>query len=182
MSSYTWSRAHDDSTDFNSDYAPFDQTNLRGDYALSDFDQRHKFVFASTIDAMWGFQLSPIVRANSGHPFNLLAGSDLNGDRHSTNDRPLAAARNTGLGPNYFDVDLRLARSFKVSERARIEFIADGFNILNRTNYASVNNVVGNIAGPYNLRGNRALSPSQPLGFTSTFPKRQVQLGAKLVF
>jgi hypothetical protein len=187
MASYTLSKALDDSTDFNSDYAPFDQTSLRGERALSNFDQRHKIVIASVIESPWGgfwsgFQLSPIVRYNSGHPFNLLAGSDINGDRHSTNDRPAGAGRNTGLGPNYFDVDLRLARQIKLNERAGLQLIAEGFNIFNRTNFGSVNNVVGNIAGPFNLRGTSSRSPSQSLGFTSAFPKRQFQLGVRLTF
>jgi hypothetical protein len=187
MASYTLSKALDDSTDFNSDYAPFDETNLRGERALSNFDQRHKIVIASVIESPWsgflsGFQLSPIVRYNSGHPFNLLAGSDINGDRHSTNDRPAGAGRNTGLGPNYFDVDLRLARRIKLNERAALQLIAEGFNIFNRTNFGSVNNVVGNIAGPFNLRGTSSRSPSQSLGFTSALPKRQFQLGLRLTF
>jgi hypothetical protein len=58
----------------------------------------------------------------------------------------------------------------------------EGFNIFNRTNYGSVNNVVGVIAPPFDLRGSSALSPSQPLGFTSAFPKRQLQFGVRLSF
>src|SRR5258708_34210281 len=100
--SYTYSKAIDQVTDFNSDYGPADQTNLAAERALSTFDQRHKVVFAGVLDSPWkngvfsGFQFSPIVRYNSGHPFNLLAGTNLNNARHSTNDRPTRAARNTG--------------------------------------------------------------------------------------
>jgi hypothetical protein len=75
---------------------------------------------------------------------------------------------------------MRLARRFKLSEKASLQVIAEGFNLFNRTNFASVNNVVGVIAPPFDLRGNHALSPSQPLGFTSAFPKRQLQLGVRL--
>ena len=172
----------DTTTDFNSDFGPADQTNLRAERARSSFDQRHKFVLAGLFN-LKGFELSPILRANSGHPFNLLAGTDVNGDRHSTNDRPIGAGRNTGLGPNYVDFDMRLAHAFKIGEKVRLQAIAEGFNLFNRTNFASVNNVVGaTFAPPFNVTGNSALSPSQPLGFTSTLPKRQFQLGAKLVF
>ena len=48
-----------------------------------------------------GFQLSPIFRYHSGHPFNLLAGSEVNGNNHTTNERPIGANRDTGLGPSY---------------------------------------------------------------------------------
>jgi hypothetical protein len=185
---YTYSKAIDDVTDFNSDYAVWDQQNLRGDRSLSAFDQRHKIVIAGVLESPWkntflsGFQFSPIFNYHSPHPFNLLAGFDVNGDRHSTNDRPIGAGRNTGIGPNYISLDARLSRNIKVNERLGLQLLAEGFNLFNRTNYASVNNVVGNISGPFNLQGTRSLSPSTPLGFTSDFPKREIQLGLRLIF
>lgn len=199
VGNYTYSKAFDTTTDFNSDFGPVDNTNLAAERGLSDFDQRHKLVIAGVLQSPWtgralsGFELSPIVSYNSGHPFNLLAGADVNGDRHSTNDRPIGAGRNTGLGPNYVTLDMRLARSVKVSEKASLQFLAEGFNLTNRTNFGSVNNVVGpNFGLPlsaggagamtFNVHGNAALSPSQPLGFTSIFAAREIQLGVRLAF
>jgi hypothetical protein len=199
MGNYTYSKAFDTSTDFNSDFGPQDNTNLSAERGLSDFDQRHKFVAAAVINSPWknklasGFELSPIVRYNSGHPFNLLAGADVNGDRHSTNDRPIGAGRNTGLGPNYADFDMRLSRRFKLGDKANLQLIAEGFNLLNRTNFASVNAVVGPGFGlplaaggagstTFNVKGTSAVGPSAPLGFTSVFPKREIQLGLRLSF
>ncbi len=140
---YTYSKAFDTTTDFNSDFGPQDNTNLAGERGLSDFDQRHKVVLLSIIDTgnggghalFSGFQISPIFRYNSGHPFNLLAGADVNGDRHSTNDRPIGVARNTGLGPDFFSFDMRLSRRIKLGERSDLQFLAEGFNLANRTNY-----------------------------------------------
>lgn len=189
LANYTYSKAMDDSTDFNSDYAPFNQATRVGEWALSDFDQRHKVVVAGVLSSPWknpaiaGFELSPVVSYNSGHPFNLLAGADINGDGHFTNDRPPGASRNTGLGPNYVVFDMRLSRSFRVKEKASLLFTAEGFNIANRTNYATVNNIVGsNFAPPFNVNGTASLSPSQPLGFTAALPKREIQLGVRLSF
>lgn len=199
LGNYTYSKAFDTSTDFNSDFGPQDNTSLSAERGLSDFDQRHKFVVAAVIDSPWknkiasGFQLAPIVRYNSGHPFNLLAGADVNGDRHSTNDRPIGAGRNTGLGPSYTAFDMRLSYLFKLREKASLQFVAEGFNIANRTNFASVNNVVGPGFGlpltaggagstTFNVKGTSAVSPSLPLGFTSAFPKREIQLGLRLTF
>jgi hypothetical protein len=207
MGNYTYSKAFDTSTDFNSDFGPQDNTNLSAERGLSDFDQRHKFTAAAVIDSPWknkfasGFQLAPIFRYNSGHPFNLIAGADVNGDRHSTNDRPIGAGRNTGLGPSYTAFDMRLSYLFKVGEKAGLQFVAEGFNIANRTNFASVNNVVsplfGVLTGPqpcpvagtcptgnttFHVPGSAAFSPSQPLGFTSALPKREIQLGLRLTF
>jgi hypothetical protein len=199
IGNYTYSKAFDTSTDFNSDFGPVDNTNLGADRGLSDFDQRHKFILAAVLDSPWknailsGFELAPIVRYNSGHPFNLLAGSDVNGDRHSTNDRPIGAGRNTGLGPDYAAFDLRISRLFKLGERANLQLIAEGFNLFNRTNFASVNNVVGLGYGlptavggagatTFHVSGTSAVGPSQPLGFTAALPKREIQFGFRLSF
>jgi hypothetical protein len=135
-----------------------------------------------------GFQLAPIFRYNSGHPYNLLAGADVNGDRHSTNDRPVGAARNTGLGPDFMDFDMRISRRFKMGERANLQLLAEGFNLANRTNFASVNNVVGarfdRTPGftTFNVSGSAARPASAPLGFTSAFPMRQLQFGLRIGF
>ncbi len=190
IANYTYSKAIDDSTDFNSDYAAFDEVKLAAERSLSDFDQRHKVVVAAVLDSPWdqsrifsGFELAPIVSYNSGHPFNLLAGADINGDGHFTNDRPPGSSRNSGLGPNYVDFDMRLSRAFKFGEKYSLRIIAEGFNIANRTNYASVNNIVGSdFAPPFNVHGSASLSPSQPLGFTAAFPKREIQLGLRFSF
>ena len=190
IANYTYSKAIDDSTDFNSDYAAFDETDLAAERSRSDFDQKHKVVVAAVLDSPWdhsrvlsGFEFAPIVRYNSNHPFNLLAGADINGDGHFTNDRPPGSPRNSGIGPNYADFDARLSRAFKFSEKYSLQFIAEGFNIFNRTNYGGVNNIVGSDFGPpFNVHGTASLTPSQPLGFTSALPKREIQLGARFAF
>ena len=199
---YTFSKGFDTSTDFNSDYGPEDPTNLNIDRALSEFDQRHKLVIAGVLDSPWrqsilsGFQLAPIFTAHSGHPFNLLAGGEVNGDNHTTNERPIGAARDTGLGPDYIDFDMRLSWAHKLGEKTNLQFTAEGFNLANRTNFASVNNEVSPLFGfapgftNFNVRGIRpgtmvdgqAATSSTPLGFTSALPKRQVQLGLRLTF
>ncbi len=182
FANYTFSKAIDEVTDFNSDFQPTDQTDLRGERSLSAFDQRHKFVVASVIDSPW-ITVSPIIRANSGRPFNLLAGTDVNNDRHSTTDRPPFIGRNTGRGPDFWTVDLRLSRKFGLGERANVEVLGEAFNLFNRLNFASVNNTVGAAySGPLNPSGNKSLSPSQPLGFTSAVGPRRFHLGVRLNF
>jgi Carboxypeptidase regulatory-like domain len=209
FANYTWSKGIDTSTDYNTDYGPQDPTNLNLDRSLSEFDERHKVVIAGVVDSPWkqsilsGFQLAPIFSYHSGHPFNLLAGGEVNGDNHITNERPIGAPRDTGLGPNYIDFDARLTWGHKLGERANLQFTAEGFNIANRTNFASVNNEVNplfalptaapwfgggsttfNVHGirPFNASGAAGTTPSTPLAFTSVFPKRQIQLGVRLAF
>ena len=179
---YTLSRATDEVTDYTIDYEPTDQTNMNADRALSSFHEKHKFVAYAMWTAPGSLQFTPIFRANSGRPFNLLVGYDLNGDRHDTTDRPAGAGRNTGIGPDFWSVDLRVGRSFKVHESTSLDFTAEAFNLFNHLNYASINNVVGNISGPFDLTGRADRTPSQPLGFTSAFDSRRIQLGARVRF
>jgi hypothetical protein len=200
---YTYSKGYDVSTDYNTDYGPQDPTNISLDRSLSEFDERHKVVIAGVIDSPWkqavlsGFQLSPIFSYHSGHPFNLLAGGEVNGDGHTTNERPIGAPRDTGLGPNYVDFDARLTWQHKLHEQMNVQITAEGFNIANRTNFASVNNEVSPLFGltpgftTFNVKGLRTgtavagggtVTPSTPLAFTSAFPKRQIQLGIRFSF
>ena len=104
--SYTFSKATDEVTDFAPDYEAMNQTNIRADHALSWFDQRHKVVLYAPWAAPGRLRVTPVFRANSGRPFNLLVGYDLNQDRHDTTDRPAGAGRNTGLGPSFYTFDM----------------------------------------------------------------------------
>lgn len=198
IASYTYSRAYDTTTDYNSDYGPQDPLDLAADRSVSNFDERHKVVAAGIFASPWkgilsGFEASPILKYNSGHPFNLLSGEATNGDNHPTNGRPIGAPRNSGLGPNYIDFDMRLSWRHKLGERSNLQLTAEGFNLANRTNYVSVNNEVGPLfaiptasggggSTTFNVHGSAANSPSQPLGFTSAFPKREMQLGVRVDF
>jgi hypothetical protein len=205
---YTYSHAYDTSTDFNTDYGPQDPTNLGLDRGPSEFDERNKVVIAGVFDSPWkqdilsGFELSPIFSYHSGLPFNLLAGGAINGDNHITNERPYGAPRDSGLGYNYYDFDMRLTWHHKVGERANVILTAEGFNLANRTNFASVNNEVGPFFGlqlpgtalcpvngecssgntSFKVHGFSNFTPSTPLGFTSDFPKREIQLGLRFTF
>jgi hypothetical protein len=69
-----------------------------------------------------------------------------------------------------------------MGEGRTIELMAEGFNVFNQLNYLSVNNVVGNIPGPFRLRGRHDRGPSQPLGFTSAAEPRRIQLGVRYSF
>lgn len=195
---YTYSKAIDTTTDYNSDYGPQDPLNVGADRAVSNFDERHKVVVAGVFDSPWrgalsGFGLSPIFNYHSGHPFNLLSGEATNGDNHPTTGRPIGAPRNSGLGPDYVAFDMRLSWRHDVNENVQLQLTAEAFNLFNRTNYASVNNEVGPLfalptaigggaATSFNVHGTAAVSPSEPLGFVSAFPKREMQLGIRIAF
>jgi len=77
--------------------------------------------------------------------------------------------RNTFRGPNFREVDLSLFKDIKVSERAKFQFRAEGFNIFNRTNLQQPYNQFGGAASLFGL--------SQ----ASFFP-RQIQFAMKFIF
>lgn len=191
---YTFSKAMDESTDFNSDYSANDQLNARAERALSAFHQKHRFVLNGVFESqaknalLKQWNVAPIITANSWRPFNVLTGVDLptGGDGYVNTKRPAHLGRNAGQGPNFFTFDMRLSRRFRFSsvEQRNIEFIAEGFNLLNRTNFRSVNNTVGDVpisALPNPIVPNRS-SANTPLAYTSALNPRQFQFGLKINF
>ena len=54
--------------------------------------------------------------AGSGRPFNATMAGDANRDDNTYNDRLPGAVRNAYLGPGYFTTDLRISKSFRLSE------------------------------------------------------------------
>ena len=162
---------------------PQNNFDLRDDRGLSDNDQRHRFTLSGALSlprnwagefwrrSLGGFQLSYIFNYASLLPFNIVTGSDRNGDSNN-NDRPAGVGRNTGRGFDFASLDLRLSRRFNFSERLNLELIAEGFNVLNRANYSVPNNTFGTGSAPISSFG-------RP---TAAFDARQLQLGFRFSF
>ncbi len=182
--SYTLSKAIDNATDIITDLEPANQLDLRGDRGLAAVDQRHRLVVSSVVNLPFDTTAAPIFTYSSGHPFNLLMGFDANGDTNSNTDRPPLAGRNTGIGPNYVSFDLRLGKDFRLGNDSsrRISAIVEAFNLFNRVNYSGVNTVVGTTLKTYRVYGRKDVTPTEPLGFTSAFDPRQIQLAVKFRF
>lgn len=193
---YTFAKAIDEVTDFNSDFSAQNPLNLRLDRALSAFDQRHRAVLSGVFQSplagdsladkvFGGWLFSPIFIAGSGRPFNLLLGFDANNDGRSQSDRPGQAGRNTGTGEPFYSFDMRLARRFFARESRYLEFTFEAFNLFNRTNLAGINNIVGTTfinATDFNVSGDRSRKTTEPLGFISAANSRQLQLGVRFNF
>jgi hypothetical protein len=167
---YTLSKAIDNvgSSFFSS---PQNSGNLRDDRGLSDNDQRHRLTVAGVLG--WrGWQLSPMFRYTSPLPYNVQLNFDRNGDTN-LNDRPIGVGRNTGRGFDYASLDARLSRTFAVHERFQVQVIGEAFNLLNRSNKAAPNNVIGNGTGvPLASFGRE----------TGAFDPRQAQIGLRVSF
>jgi hypothetical protein len=201
---YTFSKAIDDTVDFNSQFASFFPTRLNLERGLSAYNIKHNFVAnavyntpfkAGSGQPFWSrafadMTFSPIARLHSGLPFTIRVPGAANGTLgHSLYARPWYLSRNTGIGPDFYDFDARLTKAFFINRDTgfRCEFIAEATNLLNHTNFSSVNDQFSPsdpflLTGPFNVSGNKNLSPASPLGFTSAFPGRQIQFGLKLVF
>ncbi len=67
---------------------------IAADYGRAAFDVRNRLFFGGTISLPHGFRMSPFIVANSGPPFNVIIGRDLNGD-FVFNDRPAFASSAT---------------------------------------------------------------------------------------
>jgi hypothetical protein len=216
QANYTLSRAKDDTSDFSSLSVPFRPDQLSRDWSISDFDVTNNFVANAVYITPFksggkgwarlfsNVVLSPMLRAHSGIPFTALvpglggvAGNGTIG--HTSEARPWNEPRNLGRGGNFFSFDARGSKAiyFEKKTGVQLDFIAEAQNILNRTNFAAVNNIFpanpayalpngGNLlSGPYNVRGFAPKSVSQlsqPLAFTSAYPPRYVSVGLKLAF
>jgi hypothetical protein len=191
---YTFTVAHDDVTDFNIDYAPHNQVDPAADWGPSSFAERHRFVATTIVDlpldqtqhrplTRWTF--AAVTQAHSGKPFNVLTGFDNVGDGQTNTHRPLGVSRNAGRGPSFFAVDVRARTPIVRSGGSdRVWLTVDAFNLFNRTNFASVNNIVGGMtrdALPSPLVGH-AGDPSTPLAFTSAYEARRLEFGLAVRF
>jgi len=83
--------------------------------------------------------------------------------------------RNVLQGPALTELDLSLAKKFSISERISLQFRAESFNVLNRTNLNTPNPVVFTAAtgGP---------SPTAGVVTSTSSSSRQLQLGLKLLW
>jgi hypothetical protein len=185
--SYTYSKAMNNVGEFFFS-SPIDNFNVWQDWARSDDDQRHRLVFNGTIHSSlaaprtaldWvthGFQLTGTVQYYSALPFNVTTGTTT---VQGTTARPVMngsfISRNAGEGFDRFNLNLRLSRSFQLSERLRLEGIAEMFNVTNRVNGVTLNGTFGSGAYPSN--------PSPTFGqVTSVAEPRSGQVALRLTF
>jgi hypothetical protein len=147
---------------FSSLFNPFDP---QGENALSPYDRRHKFVasvvyntnFASIKNnkgasaILNGWTIAPIVNMFSGARYTAVTNSFNTSSTFGTSPNQGVNGSNGslrfGLTPNNAFhmpptkyVDLRISRRFTIKENAKLEVLAEGFNIFNRTQVTAVGN------------------------------------------
>jgi hypothetical protein len=126
---------------------PSTLNNIGLDYGRAGFDIRHRIFFGGTLGLRYGFRLSPFLIANSGMPYNLTTGQDLNGDS-IFNDRPAFASSKSNplnvvtnrfgsfdlvpqhgeaivpindlTGPGRFTLNVRLSKTFGFGQKKEV--------------------------------------------------------------
>jgi len=105
-------------------------------------NQKHRAVISGWYKLPLEFTIGTVTTLASGRPYNVTAGSDLNGDRANT-DRPVAGGvvigRNTGRGTPIYDVSVFAEREFGFSDRVRLSVRGEGFNLFNHSNIVGRN-------------------------------------------
>jgi hypothetical protein len=95
------------------------------------------------------------------------------------------AGRDSLIGPGFADWDLSLLKSTAISERTRLQFRAEFFNIVNHTNLQLPNEVVYSAGPTQGTTANQntvaALGSPGVISATAN-TSRQIQLGLKLLF
>lgn len=111
------------------------------------------------------------------------AGSGINGSNGSL--RFGLTPNNAFHAPSVKYVDLRLSRRFTIKENAKVEFLAEGFNIFNRTQVTGVNNRIyslsasnGNVIATFDP----AFGTPSDLSNGFFFRERQIQLAVRFEF
>jgi hypothetical protein len=168
--------------------SPIDPFDLMKDWGRSDDDRRHMLVVTGGVNTSmepastaWerlinGFQLSGMVQAYSALPFNITSGvTTIQG----TAGRPIVNGefieRNAGVGDDFFTLNLRLSRSFRLGGRTRAEGLVEVFNLTNRRNDVTRNSNFGAGAYPTN--------PSPTFNqITAVGDARSLQLGVRVRF
>jgi hypothetical protein len=83
--------------------------------------------------------------------------------------------RNAGTGSDFFSLNLRVSRSFRLGERTRLDALVEAFNLTDRANPITRNATFG--PGSY---------PSNPLSsfdtVTAVGDPRTLQFGVRVVF
>ncbi|MGH9846017.1 MAG: hypothetical protein ACREEM_45530 [Blastocatellia bacterium] len=77
------------------------------------------------------------------------------------------APRNTARGPGLLQFNFSLAKTFAITERHRLDFRLDAFNVFNRSQYGQPDGLLGTVT--YDAQNRPVLTPN-PLFGTSTVP------------
>jgi len=133
-------------------YFPSNQFDPGADYGRASFDVRNRFLLGGNLQGPYGVSFSPMLVTNSGSPYNITIGQDLNGDS-LFNDRPAFATSastdvvktsygtldldpsasetripyNFATGPGQFSMNARMSKTFGIGPKVETGGSGAGF-------------------------------------------------------
>jgi hypothetical protein len=196
--------------------------NMQAEYGNSNLDVPRRFVLSMVAQSPWkvkgplgilanGWELAPIFAAQDGLPYSatisgsspgvLGSGGGVNG---SDGVFRIPLRNNFRESPSQ-DLDLRLAKTFRIKEKVNIQIFGEAFNLFNHFNVqtetaeaytistsGTITDTAGNTQTCGNLSAasphNPCLTPYQPFqsvtaaNNTYEYWTRQIQIGAKISF
>lgn len=179
--------------------------NLQAEEGPSKQDVRHNFNLSGLVDLGRGFTISGIIVTHSGFPYTALIedGTDTNNDLNDADERAVVGgvvSQRFGFRqPNFFNLDLRLLKSFRFGETKRPDLTAEAFNVTRNTNkgfgtdslanFCTGNAALRDTANPLSISCPTGFFPNingqQPTSAPSTARfggARQIQLGLRFIF
>jgi hypothetical protein len=152
--SYTWSESQGDGEDFLQEFGN-DNALLDDERGYQSDDRRHVVKWNATTIIPWGLRLGGALSWRSGLPFSILT-EELSFDAVPPPYQNLGAgvparprqryatgARNDQRNDSYWNLDVRLAREFKISRDAQIQLTVEVFNVFNDQTYTIYNPALG---------------------------------------
>ncbi len=202
--SYTLSKAfnyaNDDQIPFSN--GPIDPNDLQREYGPPPNDQRQRFVLSGVFDLPHGFRISPIWTMASGVPMDILlpggsrvpqlgrnaggrqfhTGAELNAFLQQNGPALFSVPDDAQFSDSFHSFDMRLGKTFKITEQVHIEGMGEIVNLFNVTNILGVSNT--NYSGFGNVLGSSSFG--RPLttagGVFGSGGPRAFQLGARVTF
>jgi len=89
-------------------------------------------------------------------------------------------SRNTLRGNTFNNVDVRVSKSTKITERVNLKFEVDAFNVLNRSYYGTPDNYIGD--APFGSFNNFLFTSAGGSNIGTGTGVRNMQFGAKILF
>ena len=153
-----------------------DRVVLSGVWSLDSYAQGISSGFWHALASGW--TLSSIISYQSGQPYTPNVNSDLNNDGNPSNDIAPGFRRNSLRLPYQFSIDPRVTRDIGIYGGARLQLIAEAFNLTNHLNVVGRNGTWGN-----NADGTPLSTFGQPLGGISNVdPGREYQFSIRARF